>query len=93
MVASGGGGGGTMIFSYVGSDHFGVYQINEYFSGMKILWIFLRGHHKLDKLGGISMYFGYLLKVQVQNLGYFGYFWVAKILRMKKNESPPSPLL
>ena len=68
-----------MIFSYVGSDHFGVYQINEYFSGMKILWIFLSGHHKLDKLGGISMYFGYLLKVQVQNLGYLGYFWVAKI--------------
>ena len=33
------------------------FQINEYFSGMKILWIFLRGHHKLDKLGGISMYF------------------------------------
>ena len=27
--------------------------------------------------------------VKVQNLGYF---WVAKILRRKKNESPPSPL-
>ena len=67
MVASGG--WGTLIFSYVGSDHFAVciffynfniflgFQINEYFSGMKMLWIFLRGHHKLDKLGGISMYF------------------------------------
>ena len=35
------------------------------------------------------MYFRDLLKVKVQNLGYF---WVAKILRMKKNESTPIPL-
>ena len=45
--------------TFVGSDHFGVcnffnfniflgFQINAYFWGMKILWIFLRCHHKLD---------------------------------------------
>ena len=52
--------------------------------------IFKRSSQIGQDLGGVSMYFGYLLKVKVQNLGYF---WVAKILRMKKNESPPSPLL
>ena len=40
---------------------------------MKILWIFLGGHHKIGlDLGVISMYFRYFLKVKVQNWGYFG---------------------
>ena len=55
----GGGGGGGYIHTFVGSEHFGVckffnfniflgFQIDAYFWGMKILWIFLRCHHKLD---------------------------------------------
>ena len=52
-----GGGGGTLIFSYIrrlgpflGGQIFKFlgFQKNEYFFGMKILWIFFRGHLKLD---------------------------------------------
>ena len=51
--------GGTLIFSYIrrlGSfflvqnfefHYFFDFQKNEYFLGMNILWIFLRGHHKI----------------------------------------------
>ena len=40
---------------------------------MKILWIFLGGHHKIRLyLGVISMHFGVFFKVKVQNGGYFG---------------------
>ena len=40
---------------------------------MKILWIFLGGHHKIRLyLGVISMHFGSFFKVKVQNVGYFG---------------------
>ena len=72
-VAPGGGGGGTLIFSYTYVDSglflrfkilnfniFGGFQKNKYFLGMKILWIFFWGHHKLDYilyLGVISMHF------------------------------------
>ena len=35
------------------------------FWGMKILWIFFWGHHK------IGLYLGSFLKVKVQNGGYF----------------------
>ena len=44
---------------------------------MKILWIFLGGHHKIRQyLGVISMHFGVFFKVKVQK----GVFWgVAKI--------------
>ena len=42
------------------------------FRGMKILWIFSRGHHKIGLyLGVISMHLGSFLKVKVQNSGYF----------------------
>ena len=42
------------------------------FWGMKILWIFFRGHHKIGLyLGVISMYFRVFFKVKVQNGGYF----------------------
>ena len=42
------------------------------FWGMKILWIFLGGHHKIGLyLGVISMHFRVFLKVKVQNGGYF----------------------
>ena len=58
-VGSGGGGGGTLIFhTYVGSGYFLGFKIlnfnifwgfqkNEFFFGMKILWIFFSGHHKI----------------------------------------------
>ena len=63
-------GGCTLIFSYIhrlGSFFlfeilnltiFWGFQKNEYFGGMKILWIYLGGHHKIGLyLGVISMYF------------------------------------
>ena len=44
---------------------------------MKILWIFLGGHHKIRLyLGVISMHFWVFFKVKVQNGGILG---VAKI--------------
>ena len=57
----GGGGGGTLIFSHIrrlglflgvqkilNFNIFWGFQKNEYFlGGMKILWIFLGGHHKI----------------------------------------------
>ena len=71
-VAGGGGGGGgdgTLIFSYIRRrgyvfgfkilkfSFFGLSE-NEYFLGMKILWIFLGGHHKIRLHSGvISMHF------------------------------------
>ena len=49
---------------------------------MKILWIFLGGHHKIRLyLGVISMHFWVFFKVKVQNGGILGgclnfkYFW------------------
>ena len=57
--SGGGGGGGTLIFhTYVGSGYFLGFKIlnfnifwgfqkNEFFFGMKILWIFFSGHHKI----------------------------------------------
>ena len=69
----GGGGGVTLIFhTCVGSGHFWGFKIlnfniilayrkNEYFLGMKVLWICLGGgggHHKIGLyLGVISMHF------------------------------------
>ena len=42
------------------------------FGGMKMLWIFLGGHHKIGlNLGVISMHLRVFLKVKVQNGGYF----------------------
>ena len=47
------------------------------FGGMKILWIFFGGHHKIGLyLEVISMHFRVFLKVKVQNGGYF--FWLLK---------------
>ena len=55
----GGGGGGTPIFSHIRSlgpflgfkilnfNIFWGFQKNEYFWGIKILWIFWGGHHKI----------------------------------------------
>ena len=70
LCPGGGGGGGTLIFSYISrlGSFFGFkilnfnifwdFQKNEYFWGIKILWIFLGGHHKIGLyLGVISMHF------------------------------------
>ena len=41
------------------------------FLGIKILWIFFGGHHKIGLyLGVISMHFRVIFKVKVQNGGY-----------------------
>ena len=71
MLRGRGGGGGTLIFSYIhrlrsflgGSkfefQYFGGFsdKINI-FGDMKILWIFLGGHHKIELyLGVIYMHF------------------------------------
>ena len=67
----GGWGGGTLIFSYIrrlGSFFgFKILKFNIFgggfrkmniFWGLKILWIFFRGHHKISlNLGVISMHF------------------------------------
>ena len=43
-----------------------------FFRGMKILWKFFRGHHKIGLyLVFISMHLGSFLEVKVQNRGYF----------------------
>ena len=43
------------------------------FGGMKILWIFFRGHYKIGLyLGVISMHLRVFFKGKVQNRGYFG---------------------
>ena len=74
------------MFSYIrrlesifGIKNFGFqyiwgFQENEYFLGMKILWIFFfvcgGGHHKIGLYlggGGISMYLGTFLEVKVQS--------------------------
>ena len=67
----GGGGGGTLIFSYIRTlgSFFGVQNFEfqyfcwvfrkmNIFGGMKILWIFFGGHNKIGlNLGVISMHF------------------------------------
>ena len=73
LVPQGGGGGGgdTQIFSYILRPglFFGFKILNfNIFGGMKILWIFFGGHHKIGLyLEVISMH----LRVKVQNGGYF----------------------
>ena len=48
------------------------FQKNEYFFGMKILWIFFGDHHKIRLyLGVISMHFWVFFKVNVQKGGIF----------------------
>ena len=73
--------GGTLIFSYIrrlGSlfwvhnfefQYFwGVFRKINMFWGMKILWIFYEGHHRIGLyLAIISMHVGSFLKVMVQN--------------------------
>ena len=61
----GAGGGGTLIFhTYIGSGHFfgskfrisifwGVFRKMNIFGGMKILWIFFWGHHKIGLYLGV----------------------------------------
>ena len=62
--------GGTLVFSYIrrlGSffwfkilnfNIFGAFKKKSIFLGMKILWIFFRGHHKIGLyFGVISMHF------------------------------------
>ena len=61
----GGGGGGTLIFSYIyrlgpfgGGGGGGGFRKKNIFGGMKIMWIFLRGHPIIGLvLWVISMYF------------------------------------
>ena len=61
----GGGGGGVLWYfhTYVGSGYYlgfkilnfnilGGFQKNEFFWGMKILWIFFSGHHKIGLVWG-----------------------------------------
>ena len=61
----GGGGGGTLIFSYIrrlGSFFCSKFRIsiflgfseNKYFLDMKILWIFIWGHHKIGLYLGVN---------------------------------------
>ena len=78
--------GGTLIFSYIrrlesifwGQNFefqyifWGVFRKMINFLGIKILWIFFWGHHKIGLyLGIISMHFRAIFKVKVQNGGYF----------------------
>ena len=79
--AQGVGGGVTLIFSYIRrlgtffwvqnfefQYFFGVFRKIDIVLGMKILWIFVWGHHKIGLyLGEISMHLGSFLKVIVQN--------------------------
>ena len=64
VCVGGGGGGGALIYSYIRRLGFKILNVmgdgqkNEYFWGMKILWIFLGGHHKTGMvLGVISIHF------------------------------------
>ena len=51
---------------------FSGFQKNEYFLGMKILWIFLGDHHNIRLyLGVVSMHFWVFFKVNVQNGVFF----------------------
>ena len=76
--------GGTLIFSYIRRlgpfflvqnfefRYFMGFQKNKYFWGMRILWIFFWGLHKIGiYLEVISMHFKSFFKVKVQNWGYF----------------------
>ena len=80
----GGGGGGTLIFSYIrrlgpifGVQYFEIQYFrglrkNEYFFGMKMLWIYILGSSQNWTIfRGHSMHLGTFLKVKVQNWGYF----------------------
>ena len=52
---------------------FSGFQKKLIFLGMKILWIFLGGHHNIRLyLGVISMHFWVFFKVNVQNGGILG---------------------
>ena len=79
-----------IFFAYVGSGHFLGFKIfnfnifwgfqqNEYFGGMKILWMFSLGHHKLDYILGSFPYTfkGLFLSSKLRESGIF--FEVAKI--------------
>ena len=60
--------------TYLGSGHFFRFKILNFniFLGMKILWIFLWGHHKIGlRLVVIFMHFRAFFKVNVRNRGYF----------------------
>ena len=46
------------------------------FRGMKILWIFLGGHHKIGLQRSFLCILGSFLNVKVQNGGYFFYFFL-----------------
>ena len=61
---------------------FSGFQKNEYFLGMKILWIFLGDHHNIRLyLGVISMHFWVFFKVNVQNgVFFFFFFWGGGVL-------------
>ena len=85
----GGGGGGTLIFSHIRrlglflggskfwiSIFFGGSEKWVFFWGMKILWIFLGGHHKIGLVwGSFLCNLGSFLR-SMYRIGIF--FWVAK---------------
>ena len=61
-----------MGFKISNFNIFGVFKKNEYFGGMKILWIFLGVVTKLDYIQrSFLCILGSFLKVKVQNGGYF----------------------
>ena len=75
-----GGGGVTLIFSHirrlgpffwVQNSEFqyflGFSEKLTFFGGMKILWIFFGGHHKIGVVWVISMQFRVFFMVKVQN--------------------------
>ena len=70
--------GSFFWFKLLNFNIFDVYRKLLFLGDMKILCIFLGGHHKirLYYLGFISLNFRVFLKVEVQT---WGYFWLAKI--------------
>ena len=72
--APGGGGGeySEIFYTYVGSGYFLGFKILNFniFWGMKILWKFFWGHHKIDLyLGVISMHFWSFVRARYSSNG------------------------
>ena len=77
-----------MGFKILNFNIFRGFQKNDFFGGMKILWILFWDHHNIELyLGVIPMHIRVFLKVKVQNGVYFLglqkfqiFFWVLDIL-------------
>ena len=67
------GAGNYFGLKILSSVFFSGFLKNEYFLGMKILWILLGGHHKIRLYLGINpLHFWVFFKVKVQNGGILG---------------------